>query len=495
MEKQKELEEKELEKERNREKERERIDREFEKKKERDNEKREGHLKAKEELDREKEERDKMRMKEKEDKDRQREKEREFKDKMREKEKDERKRLEEKNRRDREEKERMKQREKEEKFKLKEERDKQRLKEREEREKEKKREKEKREKEKQKLRDERKRYNERFNSGYKLTARNLRNSNSKNKINPFNNLHQTRSQGNYYQRQAYNSNKLYVRKRRYSHRRIQPKNRIPRVDPKKNLGKTSMKIIKPKRYDEEETDSEVTDFEYKLMRFPKFKAKYGKNFVLKKPSKNKFVNLTSYISNNSGKNIIDYKRPEMEYKMGETKQTNLTISEVEEEEEKNHKKRRMPLSKVKPKNAKFNMNKKMKEILGKQYKLLVNDPLNPYGTYWPSNFLKVGYDTGFEYDNFHSGVPVLKLKSLGKKPLPPIKKRGQGMHFNNDGSAIYSPNKNGLKHPFPNTTAKKNNNDDLGKDEKDNNIKVNKSQTIKVNNDNLLKDKNNNNES
>ena len=33
-------------------------------------------------------------------------------------------------------------------------------------------------------------------------------------------------------------------------------------------------------------------------------------------------------------------------------------------------------------------------------------------------------------------------------------------YFNNDGSAIYSPNKNGLKHPFPNTTAKKNNNDD-----------------------------------
>ena len=69
--------------------------------------------------------------------------------------------------------------EKEEKYKLKEERDKQRLKEREEREKEKKRVKEKREKEKQKLRDERKRYNERFNSGYNLTARN-KNSNSKN---------------------------------------------------------------------------------------------------------------------------------------------------------------------------------------------------------------------------------------------------------------------------------------------------------------------------
>ena len=51
------------------------------------------------------------------------------------------------------------------------------------------------------------------------------------------------------------------------------------------------------------------------------------------------------------------------------------------------------------------------------------------------------------------------------------------------------------KTPFSEYLCEKNNNDDLGKDEKDNNIKVNKSQTIKVNNDNLLKDKNNNNES
>ena len=84
-----------------------------------------------------------------------------------------------------------------------------------------------------------------------------------------------------------------------------------------------MKIIKPKRYDEDETDSEVIDFDDQLLKFPRFKAKYGKNYVLKKPNKNKFVNLTSYISNHSGKNIIDYKRPEMERKMGETKKTNL----------------------------------------------------------------------------------------------------------------------------------------------------------------------------
>ena len=104
--------------------------------------------------------------------------------------------MEERNKKDREEKERMKQREKEEKYKLKEERDKQRQKEREEREREKKREKEKREKEKQKLRDERRRYNERFqNSNYKLIAKNLRNSSSKNKINSPFGLPQTHSQG------------------------------------------------------------------------------------------------------------------------------------------------------------------------------------------------------------------------------------------------------------------------------------------------------------
>ena len=247
-----------------------------------------------------------------------------------------------------------------------------------------------------------------------------------------------------------------------------------------------MKIIKPKKYDEDETDTELTDFDDKLLKFPRFKAKYGKNFVLKKiNSKNKFINLTSYISNHSGKNIIDYKRPQMEKRMGDTKKTNLTISEVEEEEEKNYKKRKMPLNKVKPKNAKLNMNKKMREILGKQYKLLVNDPLNPYGTYWPSNFLKMGYDTGFEYDNFQSGVPVLKLRSLAKKPLPPVKKKGQGLHFNNDASGLLSPNKIGGKHPmFPNTAKKTIIHEEIGKEDKDMNIRVNKSQTIKPSNNN-----------
>ena len=69
----------------------------------------------------------------------------------------------------------------------------------------------------------------------------------------------------------------------------------------KKIGKSSIKIIKRKGYDEDKSNSEVTDFDNKLVRFQKFKVKYGKNFVLKKPNKYKFLNSTSYISNNSGK--------------------------------------------------------------------------------------------------------------------------------------------------------------------------------------------------
>ena len=78
-----------------------------------------------------------------------------------------------------------------------------------------------------------------------------------------------------------------------------------------------MKIIKPKRYDDDESESEPIDFEEKLMKFPRFRAKYGKNYVLK--NKNKYLN--SYLAKESEK-------------MGATKKTNLTISEADEEEEK-----------------------------------------------------------------------------------------------------------------------------------------------------------------
>ena len=310
-------------------------------------------------------------------------------------------------------------------LKLKEERERQKQKEKEEREKEKKREKEEREKEKQKLREERKRYNEIFqNSSTKIMKTQIGKTNVKSNIhNIFRTSAKSKPQNSgYYQRITY-SNKIYKIKRRHSHKRIQPKRRIPRLDAKKLLGKTTLKIIKPKRYDEEESDTEPTDFMEKLMKFPRFRAKYGKNYILKN---NNYANINTYIADK---------------KMGDTKKTNLTISEVDEEEEKNNKskshKKGRRLSQIKQK-GKLNMDKKMREILGKQYKLLVDDPLNPYGTFWPSNFLKAGYDAGFEYDDFQSGVPVLKLKNLGKKQLPPIKKKG--LSFKD--STINSPHKN-----------------------------------------------------
>ena len=136
----------------------------------------------------------------------------------------------------------------------------------------KKKEKEQRELEKQKLREERKKYNERFANLSKIN-RNRIYPKEKQKVN---------SQMGFYQRLTYNSNKLYQRKRRLSHIRIQPRNRIPRLEPKNPLGKTTVKIIKPKRYDgNEEGETEPIDFEEKLMKFPKFGAKYGKNYVLK----------------------------------------------------------------------------------------------------------------------------------------------------------------------------------------------------------------------
>ena len=418
-----------------------------------------------------------MKLRNREEKQKQREKEKEEKEKL--KEKDERIKREEKKQREREEKERQKQLEKEEKYKLKEEREKQKLKEREEREREKKREKEEREKEKLKLREERKRYNERFQNASRLIRGNNGRNYLKSITHPkFKDSEKSRQGGAYYQRLAYNSNRLYHRKRRHSHKRIQPKNRIPRLEPKKNLGKTTLKIIKPKRYDEDESESEAGDFEEKLMKFPAFKAKYGKNYVLK--SKNKFVNLNTYLADSLGKQTVDFQRPrELENKMGGTKKTNLTISEVDEEEKNNKKKtlRKGKLSQVKPKgrmNTNANLNKKMREILGKQYKILVDDPLNPYGTFWPSNFLKAGYDAGFEYEDFQSGVPVLKLRNLGKKHLPPIKKKG--LNFNNDNS-IYSPNKNTQGRQFyPITSVKKTSHEEIY------DIKPNKSDNFKGSN-------------
>ena len=376
-----------------------------------------------------------MKLKNKEEKQKQREKEKEEKERLKEKEKEEKLKREEKNRKEREEKERQKQLEKEEKLKEKEQNQKQRQKEREEKEKQKQLEKEEKEREKIRLREERKKYNERF----QITSARMKRGDQS----PFHD-EKKKPQGTYYQRMAYKSNRLY--KRRHSHKRIQPKNRIKRLEAKKQLGKTTLKIIKPKRYDNDEDEyiEDPADFTGKLMKFPIFKAKYGRNYALKKKTT---------ISINS------------ETKYGRTN-TNFTISE-EEEKNTNGKKhgRRGQLGEIKPKRN--IMDKKMKEILGKHYKLLLDDPNNPYGTAWPSNFLKRAFDTGFEYNDFQSGVPVLKLKNLGKKQLPPIKKKGQ--------ETIYSPNKNTTSQKFyPGTSAKKGTNVKFD-------VKVNKSDNLRFN--------------
>ena len=118
-------------------------------------------------------------------------------------------------------------------MKLKEEREKHKQKEREEREKLKQREKEEREKGKIKLREERKRYNERFHNASKLirgiNARIFHKSNTQPKFKELKII----QYGSFYQRLAYNSKRLYQRRRRHSHKRIQPKNHIPRLEPKK----------------------------------------------------------------------------------------------------------------------------------------------------------------------------------------------------------------------------------------------------------------------
>jgi len=48
--------------------------------------------------------------------------------------------------------------------------------------------------------------------------------------------------------------------------------------------------------------------------------------------------------------------------------------------------------------------------------------LNPYSTNWPAHYLKLGYNSGFYYDDYQDGVPILRLKKLKKNLLPPIDK-------------------------------------------------------------------------
>ena len=50
-----------------------------------------------------------------------------------------------------------------------------------------------------------------------------------------------------------------------------------------------------------------------------------------------------------------------------------------------------------------------------EQKILRGDDLNPYSTNWPSHFLKIGYSSGFYYDDYMDGVPILRLKRIKEK--------------------------------------------------------------------------------
>ena len=60
--------------------------------------------------------------------------------------------------------------------------------------------------------------------------------------------------------------------------------------------------------------------------------------------------------------------------------------------------------------------------------------LNPYSTNWPAHYLKLGYNSGFYYDDYQDGVPILRLKKLRKIILPPINKSrlSQSSQLSND---------------------------------------------------------------
>ncbi len=66
--------------------------------------------------------------------------------------------------------------------------------------------------------------------------------------------------------------------------------------------------------------------------------------------------------------------------------------------------------------------------------ILRGEDLNPYSTNWPAHYLKLGYNSGFYYDDYQDGVPILRLKKLRKIILPPIPKSrlSQSSQFSND---------------------------------------------------------------
>ena len=67
---------------------------------------------------------------------------------------------------------------------------------------------------------------------------------------------------------------------------------------------------------------------------------------------------------------------------------------------------------------------KIEEDKFHERKYLQGDANNPYSVKWPSHFLEIGYNSGFYYENYQDGVPILRLKKLKNKvTLPPINSR------------------------------------------------------------------------
>ena len=52
-------------------------------------------------------------------------------------------------------------------------------------------------------------------------------------------------------------------------------------------------------------------------------------------------------------------------------------------------------------------------------KYLQGDTNNPYSVKWPSHFLEIGYNSGFYYEDYQDGVPILRLKKLKNKVILP----------------------------------------------------------------------------
>jgi hypothetical protein len=50
----------------------------------------------------------------------------------------------------------------------------------------------------------------------------------------------------------------------------------------------------------------------------------------------------------------------------------------------------------------------------------MNDPRNPYSTFWSNKILKKQYNVGITVGRFCNGVPIIKLVKKKEKDLPPL---------------------------------------------------------------------------